>query len=482
MALGPKPVAGHAGLLVGTLTFLLTASITVGTGRVADQTFTPTAPRTIPANEGVVQGRIVDARSGRPVPGATVDLDGPGGVTSATSDTEGRYESGSLEPGEYRVRARAQGYVPTQYGQRETNDRGSMLDVPGGQLTTGIDLRLHPAGAVSGRIFDERGEGVAGIEVELIAERYTPNGPAPRPVAFAQTDEAGAFRISNVLPGDYYVRAYVPGAVRPSGGKEPQVYRATFLPGVPHVQNAQALRIAAGQELFGADFALLATQNRRVSGTVTDLAALADRPLHVGLIGIGSSGPRRHHDAVVDGNGRFEIRDVTPGDYMVSVFDPTPGSPNSRWAAATRQIAVEDDITELELRARTGARIEGRIMRDPEAARPLDPSTVTVEFEIRLESSGWISSRSGFGMGADGIFYVESPGGESAIRVSGVPASWVVKAIRLDGRDITDETIDFGDGVRRGLEIVLTDRACGDLSCGRRRTSPRERLDGSRCS
>ena len=59
---------------------------------------------------------------------------------------------------------------------------------------------------------------------------------------------------------------------------------------------------------------------------------------------------------------------------------------------------------------------------------------------------------------SDGTFSIESPGTPSSIRVSQLPSNWTVKAIRLEGTDITDQATDFGDGVLRQVEIVLTDR------------------------
>ena len=459
MASGSKPVARHIASLAATLAFLLAASIIAAAGRPGDQSRTPTVPRPIGADEGVVQGQVVDARSGRPIPGATVELSGSSGVISTTSDAEGNFESGALEPGDYRIRAQAPGYVPAQYGQRQPQEQEAVLNVRAGQPTSGINMRLHPAGTVSGRIFDDRGEGLAGVEVELVTERYTPDGPAPLPVAFAQTEQAGAFRFANVLPGDYFVRAYITGTRRPSRGIESQVYRATFLPGVPDIETAQALRIAAGQELFGVDFELLATPTRRVSGTVTEATGLPGAALQVRLNGIG--GTRSQYNSVTDADGGFEIREVTPGNYMIGVADPTPGADNSRWISTAQEVTVEDAVTDLELRARVGARLEGRVIPAPDAVQLLNPSSVNVDLWIPLGSKGWLGTRSGFVIGADGAFSLFSPGGESSIRVSGLPFGWTLKVIRLDGRDITDELIDFGDGIRRGIEIVLTDRVSG---------------------
>jgi hypothetical protein len=57
----------------------------------------------------------------------------------------------------------------------------------------------------------------------------------------------------------------------------------------------------------------------------------------------------------------------------------------------------------------------------------------------------------------DGTFSIESPGGVSSVQVSDLPPNWTVKAIRLEGSDITDRATDFGEEIRRRVEIVLTD-------------------------
>ena len=126
----------------------------------------------IPSSEGILQGFVLDARSGRPVTAATVDVIGAERTTTASTDNEGRYAVDTLPSGEYRVQARARGYVPAYYGQRDAADRSAAVDVRAGRLTRGIDVRLMPAGTVSGRVFDDRGDGLAGVEIELVGERY----------------------------------------------------------------------------------------------------------------------------------------------------------------------------------------------------------------------------------------------------------------------------------------------------------------------
>jgi hypothetical protein len=59
------------------------------------------------AQRAVVRGRVVDAQTGNPVPGATVHL---GSDHSAVADAQGRFEIGRVQPGTQTVWARGMGY------------------------------------------------------------------------------------------------------------------------------------------------------------------------------------------------------------------------------------------------------------------------------------------------------------------------------------------------------------------------------------
>jgi beta-lactamase regulating signal transducer with metallopeptidase domain len=433
---------------------------------VAILTLSTTTPaQSISSDEGIVQGQVVDARSGRPVPGATVEISGGDRSQQALTTDEGRYEVRGLAPGEYNVRVQARRYIAAEYGQRYANERASMLDVRGGRYTTGINVRLEPAGVVTGRVFDDRGEGLAGVEVELLADRIMPDGIRPVGVGFAQTEAGGAYRFDDVRPGDYYVRAYASPSVRPSRGASGQVYGSTFYPGVTRSELGQRLRLSSGQELFGVDFTLATMPTRRVSGVVVDPAGALRPRTRVHLRAVSHNSTDVQYDGNVESNGRFEVANVVPGNYLISVIEP--GSMTARWMRTTRSLSVDDDVVDLELRARLGARVEGRVVRDAFVTRSLDPTGVSVTFAYRLSGDG--SSGFGWGgiiargrdgalrIGPDGAFSTESPGGMSVIRVSELPPNWTVKAVRLEGTDITDQEIDFGEGVRQ-VEVVLTDR------------------------
>ena len=59
----------------------------------------------------------------------------------------------------------------------------------------------------------------------------------------------------------------------------------------------------------------------------------------------------------------------------------------------------------------------------------------------------------------DWTFEVNNMAGRRYIRVNIGAAGWSLKRVTLDGRDITDEPVDFRKGDIDGLEITLTSNA-----------------------
>jgi beta-lactamase regulating signal transducer with metallopeptidase domain len=413
------------------------------------------------ADDGVIQGRVVDARSRGPIAGATVELSNGGRVVMATTDAEGRFEARGLQQGEWHAYVQAPGYVPTQYGQRNAAEMGNGLEVRSAQITRGADVALEPAGGLSGRVFTDAGQGLGGVQVELLAERYLPEGPALRPVAFAQTEDLGRFRFGDLMPGPYVVRAYLDRPVAPSHAGS-GVYAATYFPGTSRAEDALPMTVSAGQELLDVDFRLSTVTTRQVSGRVEDPTGAPVDQAKVMLMGAVNGMRGFEQTSPVSAEGTFRFQGVMPGEYMISVVE---GIRTMRWMGATRPLMVDEDVPGVVLTARLGARLEGRIGRDEGAALPFDPRSLSISFEQRTpRAAGTGEVFHAFGTGPDairrdGTFSIESPSGPSTVRLTRLPENWTIKAIRFNGSDIADRPVDFSGGQPIGrLDIVLTDR------------------------
>ena len=85
----------------------------------------PTPARSIPTDQAVLQGRVVEIGSGLPVANAAVQAMNPDGRSEATTNADGRYEIASMKPGTYTVVARARGFVDGYFGQSAAGASGS---------------------------------------------------------------------------------------------------------------------------------------------------------------------------------------------------------------------------------------------------------------------------------------------------------------------------------------------------------------------
>jgi hypothetical protein len=418
--------------------------------------------------KGVIEGRVVEAQSNRPIAGAHVQIWSQPHATETTTDADGRYEVRDLPPGRYRVNAQASGFSGSPYGAPSGGFMGSEIDVRGGQVTRRIDLRLPAAGAISGRVLSDSGEGLDGVEVEVLRERYLPGGARPLAVGFAQTEALGVFRIAGLEPGEYYVRAYTDRAIAPPRAADvanvagATTFAPTFFPGVTRVDEALPVLLTSGQELFDLELTLVPVRALTFAGRLVDPEGSPFADVSVRLVKFGAAAAPNGLGAAVAPDGRFEIRGLVPGDYMLHVLDR--GAEVSRWGAATQSIAISEDVADFELLARPGAQLVGRIVRDGNVALPFDASGIGVEVEQRMTGplGGMTGVRaSGEGVATDGTFSINAPGGTGALRVSRLPEGWMLKGIDLDGLDITDEPVELGGGGSRRVEIVLTDRTSG---------------------
>ena len=67
---------------------------------------------------GQVVGRVLDAETGKAIPGATVTASGPAWIDqSVTTDAKGYYAITWLPPARYAIRVRAPGYAAPEPGQ-----------------------------------------------------------------------------------------------------------------------------------------------------------------------------------------------------------------------------------------------------------------------------------------------------------------------------------------------------------------------------
>ncbi|MEP7363162.1 MAG: carboxypeptidase-like regulatory domain-containing protein [Acidobacteriota bacterium] len=121
-------------------------------------------------------------------------------TTTVIASRSGQFVFRDLTAGYYQIGATRPGFAEARYGQRRNNGSGApiLLDRDASQF---IELRLKRLGAVTGRVTDENGVGLAGIPVSA----YT-SGPLMRLVSTATSDDRGIYRVTGLLPGRHVIR------------------------------------------------------------------------------------------------------------------------------------------------------------------------------------------------------------------------------------------------------------------------------------
>jgi protocatechuate 3,4-dioxygenase beta subunit len=282
----------------------------------------------LPLQTGVfVEGRVLDD-TGRPLVGAMVDVmampsdDLP---VSAQSGREGHYRLGPVAPGKYQVLARMENYV--------------LLDAPeprlGARERESFDLRMARAARVAGRVLDEAGRPIIGVQVSAISligghddlvvipgalplaaeAAELPVGRLLRPggLRSSPTDKAGRFDITGLSPGRTRVEILHPAKL--PFRREPLL----LVPG--DVRDVGDLTMLAGATLAGR---VLDDAGQPAGGAVVE-ARLAGKPMWP---------PVR---TTADGRGEFSLR-VPLGNYVLGA------QTEKLMAPVTLSIHVQADV------------------------------------------------------------------------------------------------------------------------------------------
>ena len=242
---------------------------------------------------GSLEGRVMST-TGEPLRKVSLTLrpNGRGGGNYATtSAADGSFRFPSVDQGNYALIGERTGYV------RET------LSTPGGQTrvlevvseknTSGIELKLTPQSVIAGHVFDEDGDPVQSVNVEVWRYTYPRGRRQLTQTQNGSTNDLGEFRISNLAPGRYYVSATARrGALRflnagrgGRGGRQAagggrggptevvEDYVTTYYPNLTEPTGASPLDLVAGSEVRGIDIRLLKARFHRVAGSVAGLPA-----------------------------------------------------------------------------------------------------------------------------------------------------------------------------------------------------------------
>lgn len=260
---------------------------------------------------GRISGTVTDGAL--PIPGVSVSIVDPSGLTAAigTTNALGEYISGAgLPAGNYYVRtSNSLGYVNELYDNISCATgcslaTGATVTVAPGATTPNINFALSVGGRASGQVTDVvSGSPIQGVSVQVY-------DAAGRSVAFASTDASGNFVTGAGLPtGPYYARTS-------NGlGYLDELYNNKPCVGNCLVTAGDSFAVTSGLTMTGIDFSLSA--GGRISGTVTDEAT--GNPISASV-------------SIFDSTGRFV---TSGGANQFGVFTTSQGLATGTYYART---------------------------------------------------------------------------------------------------------------------------------------------------
>jgi protocatechuate 3,4-dioxygenase beta subunit len=427
-----------------------------------------------PQKTGTAQlsGRVLDAETGKPLRRAVVRAFGAElrEGRSASTDAQGRWTIRSLPAGKYTISVTKGGYVNLNYGQRRPFEAGQQVDLAAGQTLEKLDIALPRGGVITGRIQDEFGEAFAGIRVVPMRQRYF-NGQR-RLVAVGTgdiTDDIGQYRLHGLTPGEYYVSA-TNSAINFDVSEDKMGYAPTYFPGTAMLTDAQRVAVAVGQETPNVNFDLAPTRVATVSGLATNAEG---KPLANSVIMMTSpllfAGVATISPAMVRPDGTFTISNVAPGEYRLETFSmgdlqqftASAGQASLSEAASLQITVTGEDVSGLTLVSAPTASVKGRIVFEGDAAPKVPSGAVMILAMAPVQTS--IMPGSLGRVQEDWTFQIKGLTEKRLIRAN-APSGWFLKAVTVNGTDLTDTGIEFkpGDDVS-GVDVVLT-RQMGSLA------------------
>jgi hypothetical protein len=422
------------------------------------------ATTTSSSQKCTVSGRVTSAADGTPLSKATLHLApnfrGSQSVERylAVSNADGSFQFLNLDPGSYRLSAERTGFIHTIYGSARQGQPGTLITAAPGQQLMDLKMALTPQAVITGRLIDEDGDPTSADGIEVLHQTWMGGKLTYRMRSAREVDDRGSFRASDLAAGKYIVCAQMEPQRSneiPSGGKPPVAPVTTCYPSATSIADATPIDIQSGQELDGIEIRVRSMRTFHVRGKITGmLPAGTDRermeltvtPEDTGFTFFGGG-------ESIAKNGSFDIANVGPGSYQLTLFD------DSEVQLAALSVAVSSaDVNGIVLNVVPPGQLHGTVRIEGTPSSGSDqwtPDRVNVSLSSenrngRFEPPAQDSAK------ADGTLTIEDvAAAKYRVNVSGTPSGGYLAALRFNNQDLPGKLIDLSQGASGELEIVF---------------------------
>ncbi len=469
--------------LLGTGVWPLAATPVPQNAKTVENTPVPTA---------LIAGVVVDGATGRPIPGALVNVNA-NRIPGVLADPLGRFIFPAIPAGVYVLTAAKGGYAAAEGPAPDYR-----VTAADGQRVLDVRMKLWRLASISGTVTDERGDPV--VRAQVYAFRWLANGDASTPTRTASvfTDDRGLYRLFQLPPADYVVaagRKDLPSigeiatlsastsavvAPRSQAQTAPTpvelmdasatVLPPRFHPDAPSFRDATTLRLSPGDERTGIDIMLAPRRVVPVSGVIggeVERLTLRADDFHLTPIVDGEPVPGLASYVLesFQPQGGFTFKAVPHGNYLLTATSiaNVETAPTGRrrvdaadqlpyWASLPVTVAG-DGVAGLQLVIRPGVRVSGQttfVGVTPPAAAAMESFRLTF---WPLTGLGQLGAAR---VAADGSFSAVGlvPGGYTA-EIQSDASLLHVKTFVAGGVDVTDLPFVVGSEPIGNVQVTL---------------------------
>jgi hypothetical protein len=424
------------------------------------------APKTQNNAECGLAGTVVRLDTGEPLNKATVILrshDNGEQSVFVITDAQAHFQFDKVEPGNYSLEVLHNGFVKMGYGQKKYGDPGANLSLAAGQKISDLVFKLPRTSSISGRVMDEDGQPLPRVGVRVYQRSGRNSKRHLGGVAGALTNDLGEYRVFDLVPGRYYVRANYQEprevmGIKPSSPKSPkESYPPTFYPNAADPAKAVGIIVNAGDHIPSVDFLLEPVHVVNIRGKVFNtISSGTNGNLSVTIMQrdevLNDFAPASAQ--VWNKDGGFEFRDVFPGSYIIAAS----WSVNQERYSGRRELEVGNaDVEGINVTITRGVDVSGRVAWEQKP--PSESQGVHVALQISGQGpSSWNSGA--FESKPDGTFLIKNvQEGVYRPHVFTESLDCFVKSARYGGADVTDGGLSPHAGTDAALELKLSCRA-----------------------
>jgi hypothetical protein len=420
-----------------------------------------------------VTGRVVTATEGDPLKSARISLipehnRSHNQIYAVSSDSDGHFTLKDIPPGSYQFLASHTGFVEQHY-KAGTNDSGPLFSLRSGEKVSDVLFRLTAAAVITGRVTNEDSDPMQRVEVLALrrpSEEEMEDDDEPsrhkaemQPVASAQSDDRGQYRIFGLKPGEYFIRAE--DSFMPQSGRVPvdesfwvlhklgSEYAPVYFPGVIQQSQAQVIPIKAGEEAQ-ADITMRRVKTVEISGRLIGPNGPAASAF-VSLEPIEGGGFDFDRQDTTDEKGNFRLRNVPEGRYYVIALLRQEGTYNYQSRARHKIEVAGDNIEGLTISLNAGVTIQGALKLDGSTSVSLDGIQIALRAVDEDSQFGGSSQTK-----KDGSFEIDSvPEGSYSIHVWGLDPKAYIKSARIGPDDLLEKGLQIEADSSGKIELAI---------------------------